>query len=253
MNNKPGIYYDMPAKEYFADIGLNKSSMPYLLRSPHHFRMDLRTKKEQTPSMIFGSAMHMRILEPNEYHKLVSEHKFKTPKSAGERIFLNRNHLEDIENIYDNIQKHSITKDLLRNGSAEVSIFWKDPAYGFMCKARIDYLREDLGIIADLKFCQNATHKEFSKSAANYNYHWQARWYRMGMITLGLNLSEFLFVCIEGRPYYSIQVYRVTELMDSAAMADIDAARLIFNNCLRENKWPSYGEKIYDLYLPHWA
>lgn len=252
MHVKPGIYYNLPAEKYFEAEGLNSSSIDYLLKSPAHYKAYQLKNRESTPSMIYGSALHMRLLEPIRYEINVLPHKLKTPKESDGKIYLHEQDLLKIEDCYKKVKKHPIAGPLLDHGVAESSLFWKDTAYEFLCKARIDYLRPDLHTIIDIKTCNDATNDAFSKAAYNYNYHLKACWYETGLKVLGLDFTDFLFICIE-KDFNDIKVYRMPELVIFSAQSKLDEARKIYAKCVAEDVWPSYEEKIETLYLPPWA
>lgn len=253
MKIKPGIYFGMPAKNYFAAEGLNKSSMMDLIKSPHHYKTAKRIKKEPTSSMIFGSAMHLAILEPEKYDELVLTHSYKTSKiNKDGQIFLHPDIKNQVDTIVGAVNIHPIASKLTE-GNKEVSLFWKDLDFDFICKARPDIINKDLDLIIDLKYCRDASYKEFAKQAANLKYHWQAKWYLTGAEILFNKKFNFIFICIEGDPTYSIAIYLVTNQMLDKASYEIDACRNIYLNCLTADEWPGYPEKLQELYLPNWA
>lgn len=116
----------MPVKQYFAIEALNKSGMVELVRSPHHYKTARKVKKEPTKSMIFGSAMHLAILEPEKYKELVQEHSLKTPKiNSNGIISLYGETIAEIDLIAENVQKNAIASGLLNGCQKEVSMFWQ--------------------------------------------------------------------------------------------------------------------------------
>lgn len=60
----PGIYFGMPDEEYHADLALGSSSIKALSVDPYEFQFDrLYGEDKDTDALIFGSALHARILE----------------------------------------------------------------------------------------------------------------------------------------------------------------------------------------------
>ena len=254
MNIKSGIYYDMPSKKYFAAHGLSNSGMKDFAISPHHYKIYRRIKKDPTPSMIFGSAMHLAILEPGRFDDMIFEHGYKTSKLNDDgQIFLHRDVIVEIKKIASTIKIHPIANGLL-NGPKEISLFWKDPDLDIMCKARLDCLNLDHNLIIDLKYCRDASPKAFAKQAANLKYHWQAYWYlTVTELLLQRENMQFIFICIEGDPTYAIAIYLVTPQALLKAEDSIMEQKNIYANCLWEDTWPGYPEEIQELYLPAWA
>lgn len=244
----------MPAKEYFAADGLSNSGMKDLSVSPHYYQTYKRIKKEPTPAMIFGSAMHLAILEPDRFKDMVFSHSYKTSKSNAEgQLFLHKETITEIETIASTVKNHPIANELLSNTRKEISLFWNDPDLDIMCKARIDVLSEEHDLIIDLKYCRDASIQAFSKQSANLKYHWQALWYSTGANILLEKTFNFLFICIEGAPTYSIAIYLVTPQMLEKADFPIVECKNMYAACLDSNTWPGYPEEIQELYLPAWA
>lgn len=251
---KPGVYYDMPAKQYFAEEALSKSGMVDLNRSAHHYQTAKRIKKEPTKSMIFGSAMHLAILEPNRFEDMVFEHSKKTPKSNDEgQLFLYGETIAEIKTISENVRNHPVAGRLLEGSQKEVSLFWKDKDLDFMCKARADIINTNLNFMCDLKFCTDASYNTFARQTVNLKYHWQSYWYVRGYRELTGYTYPFLFICIEGAPTYSIAIYLATKQMMEKAEPGVDICRNIYASCMENDTWNGYPEEIQELYLPSWA
>ena len=192
----PGIYYDMPSKQYFSAQGLSNSGLKDLSISPHHYKSYKRVKKEPTSSMIFGSAMHLIILESNRFDDMVFEHSYKTSKMNAEgQIFLHRDIIAELKNISSMVKNDPIMSGLLNDTRKEVSLFWKDTDLDIMCKARLDALNLEHNLIIDLKYCRDASYKGFSKQAGNLKYHWQAYWYLRGATQVLKRNLDFVFIC----------------------------------------------------------
>lgn len=250
---KAGIYDNMPAKQYRAIEALNKSGMVDLIRSPHHYKTRQKVKKAPTSAMIFGSAMHLAILEPDKFNDLISEHSYKTSKMDDEgHIFLHKSSIAELNLIAEKVKLHPIASGLLSGCQKEVSIFWNDELE-FICKARLDALDMRRHFVIDLKYCSDASYDAFSRQCANLKYHWQAYWYLRGLRQFYKDPFNFIFICIEGEPSYSIATYLVTDQMLVKAEPKVDECRNIYSACLVSDEWQGYPEEIQELYLPHWA
>jgi hypothetical protein len=205
--------------------------------------------------MIFGSAIHLAILEPDKFKEMIFSHSYKTPKFNAEgQIFLHRDTIAEIEIIASTVKKHPIASELLNNTRKEISLFWKDSDIDIMCKARIDAYNERHNLIIDLKYCKDASMKGFSRQAAQLKYHWQPYWYLTGAELLFQRPGmQFIFICIEGEPTYSVALYLVTPQVLLKAEESILEQKNIYANCLWEDTWPGYPEEIQELHLPSWA
>ena len=59
----------IPNKEYRAMDGVSSSDLKKMAKSPAHFRYWKDNPKEDTPSLLFGRAVHKYILEKDDFYK----------------------------------------------------------------------------------------------------------------------------------------------------------------------------------------
>jgi exodeoxyribonuclease VIII len=148
---------------------------------------------------------------------------------------------------------NAIASQLLREGDAEVSVYWHDEETGLLCRCRPDYWRKD-NLIVDLKTTDDASPEGFARSVAKYRYHVQAAYYMQGIEhATGTRPEGFVFIAIEKKPPYVIGVYVLDEasllIGDLEFRADLNQ----YAQCVTMNEWPSYGEnRVQTLGLPAW-
>jgi PDDEXK-like uncharacterized protein DUF3799 len=63
----PGVYRDVPFDHYFAWNNVSKHQLDSLARSPAHYRAALEQPRKRTAAMVFGTAVHAAVLEPEEF------------------------------------------------------------------------------------------------------------------------------------------------------------------------------------------
>lgn len=137
-------------------------------------------------------------------------------------------------------------------GEAEKSVYWNDPTTGVLCRCRPDWWRED-DVLVDLKTTDDASPEGFAKSMANWRYDVQAPFYMDGVkLATGRNVKAFVFIAVEKKPPYAVGVY----VLDSASL-DIGRAMyqndlLVYAECLANDNWPGYGDKIQTINMPAW-
>ena len=97
--------------------------------------------------------------------------------------------------------------------------------------------------------------KGFSKSAANFKYHWQAAFYLDGLRASGDfgEVEDFVFVVVEKEPPYGVGIYRASDQFVQIGRDQYREAMENFAVCQRDDHWPGYDTKIVDLELPRWA
>lgn len=68
---KPGVYEGIPNAEYHGGPGISKSGLDLVHRSPMHYNAVVTAANDRapTPAQEIGTAVHMAILEPEEFAK----------------------------------------------------------------------------------------------------------------------------------------------------------------------------------------
>lgn len=68
---KPGVYEGIPNSEYHSGPGISKSGLDLVHRSPMHYNAVVTSANDRTPTPAqeIGTAVHMAILEPEEFAK----------------------------------------------------------------------------------------------------------------------------------------------------------------------------------------
>ena len=160
--------------------------------------------------------------------------------------------MDIIKNMKEILFENKMLSELLGGGKSEVTGVWDDPIYNFKCKLRNDYWQEDLNLIIDYKTAIDASLEAFSKAVFNYGYHIQAQWYKTGLKIITGVAHDFIFVVQEKTPPYSVAIYNASMEMSEIAEIQIKKAKQIYNDCLKENKWPGYPKDIQQIIIPSW-
>lgn len=255
----------MTNQEYHAAVGVSKSDLDLISRSPAHYQFAKRNPSEPTPAMLLGTAVHKLVLEPEDFEKefiIAPECDRRTKegkalyaefmeKSAGKSIITVQQY-NDIFKIASAVKNHPLAGKLLTGGIAEQSYFWEED--GVKCKCRPDYLRTDIKAMIDLKTARNASPESFTKAAFDYRYHVQAAWYLRGMKALGYDIENFIFITVETEAPYAVCVYAADELMIKLGNITAEENFKTICNCIKTDHWYSYDEvpEIHSLSLPEW-
>ncbi|MBQ8823965.1 MAG: PD-(D/E)XK nuclease-like domain-containing protein [Ruminococcus sp.] len=255
----------MTNAEYHAHSAISKSDLDLIHRSPAHWIYKKNNPNKQTPEMLFGSAVHKMVLEPETFFDefVVAPEVDKRTKSGKEewnsfleeskgKTVITNDILIKSKDIAESISHHVSARQLLTGGCAETSHFWTDERTGMQCKCRPDYLRS--GFCVDLKTTQNASEESFQKSAYKYRYYLQAYWYLHGLKQCGIDYADyFTLIAVEKEPPYGIATYYVDEdmLQLGKIEADEDLDRIC--ECMKNNYYSGYPEQLQCLGLPSWA
>lgn len=208
---------NMPNAEYHSHPALGSSNIKTLLKNPYEF---LNPVKWDDKRFSIGSAVHKMILEPDEFNEEFAvapevNKKTKAGKEAWEafcenadgKTVLDVNDYALCRSCTDAVMSHNEAKVFLSGGAAEQSFF--SEIDGVQVKCRPDYYREDIGIIADVKTCQDASPDGFIRDVANFGYYIQAAFYMDVLRSLGLPANKFLFICVEKKEPFMVGLYEL--------------------------------------------
>ncbi len=253
---------------YHALKAVSPSQIKVLARSPLHyfdqFLAEDREKKEPTPAMQVGTALHTAVLEPELWDATVAvpKHAFDRRTKVGKelaaeferesagKIVLSPDDADRVRRMADAVHKHPAARFLLElPGRREPSYTWKDPATGLECKTRPDWHSEDRRLVVDVKTTRDASREEFAKSIANFDYHVQAAWNQAA-----LEAEQFLSLAIESERPYAVAVYPASGALIAAGQRRIEAAMTLLAECHASGVWPGYGDLVqYPIDLPVWC
>jgi len=258
----------MTEEEYRSDPGVNKSTLWEIRKSPAHYKWVLEHPTEDTPALKFGRAVHMAVLQPEEFRRSYAvvpegiDRRTKEGKAAWAAFladhegqeYLTQDEFEQLNEISMSVQREAGW--LLEGCDTEVPLFWDDLWTGIRCKGRVDAMKElpDRLVMIDLKTTRDASTEAFARAAVNMGYHVQAAHYMTGVVQIGLNHKkpvEWWFIAVEKDAPYAVNLIRAGEAFVDEGMFRLTGLMDRLDECLREDKWPGYGEN--ELILPKWA
>jgi hypothetical protein len=137
-------------------------------------------------------------------------------------------------------------------GRAEHVIRWKDN--GADCKAMLDWLRDDLTVIDDLKTTgRSAAERWWVPHAFKLGYDVQAAFYMRGLYATTSTFElRWRWVVVETDPPYPVQVY--TPSLSALGMANlkVEDALALWAECVEHDRWPGYGLLETEVSAPAW-
>lgn len=261
-----GIYPGIPFEEYQSWDAVNNSTLWTLkTHSPLHAKTYLENPPEPTQAFRIGRAFHTLILEPRKFNKFyavmpICDKRTKEGKqiykafqdSCDGQEILSKDEFNNIDVMADSVKKQVIYR-FVQQGEAEVCIVWQDKKTGLICKARIDYVHRQRGILIDVKTTTDASALVFAKSIYNYGYYQQCAFYSDGWAALTEEPSSFVFLPIEKQMPYEAAAYEMAEQVIFAGRQSYREALDKYAECLKTNKWPGYSDTVEMLNLPTWA
>ena len=263
----------MTNAEYHSDTShISKSGLDKIESSPldywwHYLRPD-REPNKPTEAMIFGTALHLAVLEPNEFQETyVVMPSINKRTNVGKAEYISLRAMCDINGQvlidpidYDNVRrmrdaifKHPTAKLLFQNGLAEQTYMFQEPNTGANVKIRPDWLCNNSGLVVDLKTTEDATKGGFAKSAYNYKYYKQDPLYLDGLEISGNERAGFVFVNIEKTEPFKIGVHYLDNRSRQFGRDEYLRNCETYVECLQTGIWKGYEEKISEVSLPEWA
>ena len=227
-----GIY--MTDAEYAALPGMRRSDLFRIAQSPAHFKYYKEHPQSETPSLIFGRALHERILIPETWknHYVVIPDFDRRTKSGREqyeafiehevkgRTIITQSDLDVMHEMSLALVQNKFANDLLFSDDSfghETVYTWTDNQTGEPCKIKVDSLTIYKGkpYIVDYKTTASCEGNAFQRSVRKYGYKLQA-----GMYTEGVWYGEqdefgFIFVAQEKTPPYAVRSEEHTSELQS--------------------------------------
>ena len=169
-----------------------------------------------TPAMKFGSMIHKFILESSDFSKCYGLLNEKRTKQGKEKALAMQEkgietytsaELDTLMGIEQSLYKNAFCAEIFSNpsGKAEQSYWWTHSETGLPCKARCDYVVDDM--VIDLKTTGEggASPDKFTKTICNFLYHLQASHYMQGT-----GAKKFVFIAVEKVFPYSVGIYQLS-------------------------------------------
>jgi len=272
---KPGAYDNMNINDYHKDPALSSSGVKALRRNPAAYLASRQLVGKGSDAFSLGSAAHTAILEGDKWLDSVavtpSDVLSKSGSRAGgkyhdwvagqgNKTILTQGQADQVSAMCQSIFEHpghTTARSILLQPDAvmEQSIFYEDPIRGFMCKTRPDIRVPGFGMLADIKTCIDASPSGFSKACAAFGYDVGAAFYLAGcnIALQGIYYSEFVFICIEKEPPYSVACYLADSEFIQAGQRKIAPVMDVYQECLETNTWPGYEDGLVALSLPRYA
>lgn len=257
---QPGMI-ELDADTYHADrSAVSKSWLDRIDRSPAHLRAYLDGAKKDTPALLLGRLVHTAVLEPD----LIDSEFVTTPTDINRRTkdgkaeyaawqaendsktIVTADQFQLAIAIRDSVLKNRAAKTLLQSGNPEQTVVWENTETGEKCKARADWLREN--VIVDVKTTIDARPDPFARAIANYRYDVQTSHYEEGF-----DMNRFVFIAVEKEPPYAVAVYAADDLIRARGKKARDKNLRTYAECKATASWPGYEEVIHTIHLPRWA
>jgi len=243
--------HNLTHHNYYQDTEYVSNSMLSNLtgKSPEYFRFAMDNPQPSTPAMKFGSAIHMNVLQPEEFNKNYAvAPKFDKRTKQGKadyaefvkkntfKTVISEQDFELMEQMTSKLMRDSDAKALLSKGLKEHIIAWENEEYNVKCRGMLDIYRPSCQMIIDLKTTQDSSYNGFASSVRKFKYYKQAAFYMDAV-----RAQEFYIVAIEKSPPFSINIIQIgDELLDKGRELynrDLE----VYKYCTDNDYWPGEG------------
>ncbi len=242
---------------------VNWSSLKHMHKSPLEYKWRTEHPEPRKPEYLLGSAIHCRVLEPDElenryalcevrrnkrdmkYKDWLEENEGKEALNAKEWDHVHRSGLA--------VLNHRVAAEVLDGCRCEEPLSWDDPDTGLQCKGRVDAIGPRY--VVDLKTSKDPSPRAFTRDAASYMYHGQMSLYHTGATAMGKTDGKEMpyIIAVAKEPPYDVAVYRMKpeDLHAGRALCLSLMGRL--QECIASDMWPGCAPDLQYLDLPPWA
>lgn len=270
-----GVFRGMPFDQYTRLDALNASTIGRFLSSSKAGAWYLQGEPDKpSPAMQFGSALHARILEPDDYRARATQTDIgptavkQYEDFAAEHpdaIILRKGWGETIEQMASELYAHPRASVILSEADAprELTIVWTETIkynndrIEVPCKARLDFFSQALQAVVDIKKLRkdSGLPDAFSKAIWNYGYHIQAAWYARAAQKAGLcsKRPDYAWICVEESPPHEIDLYQADGEMMNRGWSDCKRGLYAYTRYRITGEARGRSNSIEEIELPAWA
>lgn len=258
--------------EYFADPcskpSLSQSVAKILVsESPQHAWLAHprlgNQRSEPTAALDEGTIIHKLLLGKGAAIEVIDAPDFRTKAAQSardvaiecSRVPVLRSKFDALQTAADQLRDRCSTLGYELNGESEVAIEWEEPTSDgpVLCRARLDHVFMDRGVIYDVKKTRTANPKYLKRNFVDLGYDIQRAAYTRALAALCPDLAgriKFEFLFVEVAPPYS-----VVPVVVDGAFREIGAQRWsqavhVWQRCLASGRFPGYCDRAVTLEAP---
>lgn len=229
-----------------------------------HPRLNPNYKRLEEPKFDIGNAAHRLLLEGENCIHIVYAADWRTGHAKEQRDFgrsqgriplLEPQWLEleaMVAALVEQFAQLDAAPPVFTDGKPEQVIVWDEQ--GVKCRARLDWLRDDLTVVDDLKTtAKSADPRKWGQHTLfGMGYDIQAAMYRRAVRAVGGD-PEFRFVVAEVMPPFLCSVVTLDHDAWMYADAKVDYALAVWKRCLETGRWDGYDRRVAYAQMPGWA
>lgn len=253
-------------------IRMSKTNLVYFMKSPFHYWANVLSPDappfKETDAMRVGKAFDSLLLTPNLFEQNFAcapdvDRRTKDGKAIYEefiqlnqgKTIISNDQWDTIHLMYKSVLSNPTAKMLLDlPGEPQKYLEWNDSLTGAPCKGYSDKFCANGSeyLILEVKSVEDASPEAFGKAVINYYNDLQASLYVDAFEAMGYGRPAFIWIAVENKyPYQTALYYAPENLLQSGT----DRYRPYLKKwmeCLENNEWPGYSDKIEVLQTPSW-
>lgn len=262
----PGFHV-VPSGVYHADPcaapSLSSSVAQILLReSPRkawtcHPKLNPNYQEEQDSKFDLGTCAHavllendasrIAIIEADDWRTKAAKEQRDAARAIGQTPLLAK-HYEAI--------RRMVNAALAFIPDSEIGEFWDGAESevtgicqdkGVWLRCRFDRITANRRFIVDYKTTDCVAPEIFSRQIVRMGYHFQEAFYRRVASVLGAESPQFVFLAQSVEHPHECSLHGIDPALREIADAEVERAICIWQDCIKTNRWPSYGGRI------HWT
>lgn len=271
---KPGIHDSISGDYYHAGLTRTPSLSSYIAKllvtkSPAHARaahpvLNPDLERVEETKYDIGTAAHKLLLEGEDACAVyvgdswrTNEAKtFRDEQRAIGKIPLLLEQAGDVRDMvaaaHAQLARHRAEPPLFTEGKPEQTLVWEDD-HGVICRARLDWLRDDHTAIDDYKTTSaSADPAAWTRTMYGMGADMQVAFYIRGVEKLTGTCPAFRYAVCETYPPYALSVVDLAPAAMALAEEKVQRAIDLWATCLDQDVWPAYPSEVASLELPTW-
>lgn len=264
----PQLIKNLPDPEYRLAPGVGSTDLKNFYHSPGKYEYERKVvSKDQT--LVNGSAAHVKILQPalfDDQYICIEGSPRRDSKQFKEIVEANPNKIilkepdwVPMEKMVESVANNPDAASLLRDGDAEVSVFWDHK--GHPCKGRIDHLRplaEGGYLHVELKTTGKDVWpvSDFERAADQGFWDFQAGWYQEGLHQNNIDIIGTVFIWVQNKAPYNCTVYQMDQdwVQSGRNQAKTTMDQLVhWKHQPEEERWNQHPKGIHYANKPKWS
>lgn len=216
---------------------------------------------KSTPAFDTGTAVHAMVLESDKEIVIRGPEDRRGNKwkeayaecAAKDQLLLTTSDYDLARDMADSLLMHPIGQRMAGATTInECSFFATDPQTGLNLKTRPDSYWEENGVIYDIKTCQDANPRSFSRDFHKYNYAIQAAFYMHVLRLCGKPVNNFVFAAVEKTTPYEVSVHVVSDEYLEWAEKQMHETLAKIANAQQSGRYVTGWPEINVIDLPSW-